>query len=84
MRGHMKKENNIKNRLARIAEEDNSEDIETTVDEETDTLIQKTEVKKKEVTVEKEETKQPGERWIDTFLQKSFTVRGITFEIIKD
>ena len=83
MRGHMKQQNkNIKNRLAEIAEEDKTVEIDTAVDEETDTLIQKTVVKKEAATVEKEDKKQLGERWIDTFLQKSFTVRGITFEMI--
>ena len=86
----MKQDNkNIKNRLAEIAEKDKTSDTEQLTDidysDDTEQLTEKEKpaaVVKDTVEAVVKEEKQIGERWIDTFLQKSFTVRGITFEMI--
>ena len=86
----MKQDNkNIKNRLAEIAEKDKTADTEQLTDidysDDTEQLTEKEKpaaVVKDTVEAVVKEEKQIGERWIDTFLQKSFTVRGITFEMI--
>ena len=41
-----------------------------------------TSVNEKAVAVKKENESQTGERWFDIFLQKSFTIKGISFEMI--